>query len=93
MAPSAPGTPRSAELALGALRAEHDEFVVHVEVGAPLVGRVLILPRRSNALGASQRMLVDGVGHATRLAASWTQLRRVLSSAIWDNDNVWDVLK
>ena len=34
-----------AELALGALRAEHRQLVVDVEVGPPLVGRVLVVPR------------------------------------------------
>ena len=33
---------RAAELALGALGAEHMELVVDARVGAPLVGRVLV---------------------------------------------------
>ena len=45
----------AAELALSALRAKHMQLVVDVRVGAPLVGRVLVLARRTAALGADER--------------------------------------
>ena len=42
-----------AELLPGALRAEHRQLVVNVEVGPPLIGRVLVVARPPAALGAS----------------------------------------
>jgi hypothetical protein len=42
------------ELALGALRAEHRQAVVNVEIRPPLVGWVLVLARLAAALGADE---------------------------------------
>jgi hypothetical protein len=52
------------EFSLSALRAEHQQLVRDVTVGASLVSRVLVLTRRPAALGADQRVLVS-VSHAT----------------------------
>ena len=58
--------PLVAELPLGALRAEHQQILVGIEVGPPLVGRVLVVARLAAALGADGRMVVVGAGHALR---------------------------
>ena len=50
-----------AELARGALRAEHRQVVVDVEMGAPLVGGVLVVARLPAALGAHGRAFGGGV--------------------------------
>jgi hypothetical protein len=47
-----------AESALGALRAEHRQLVVDVDLGAPLIGSVLVLARLSAALGNCERTVV-----------------------------------
>jgi hypothetical protein len=54
------------ELALGALRAEHRKLVVNIQVGPPLVWRVLGVAWLPAALGADELTRSD---HITRLAA------------------------
>jgi hypothetical protein len=68
-----------AELALSALRAEHWQPVVHVEVGAPLVRRVLVLARLPTALAAGQRLVVHGA-EATTARNAFSEAMRVIAA-------------
>jgi hypothetical protein len=56
-----------AKLPLGALRAEHGQVVVDVEVHTPLLGRVLVLTRLPSALGTDE---ISDSGQVTRLVAA-----------------------
>jgi hypothetical protein len=52
------------ELPLRALRAEHRQPVLDVEVFPPFVSRVLVVARLAAALGADK---ITGIGHLARL--------------------------
>jgi hypothetical protein len=49
----------------------HRQFVVNVEVGAPVVGGLLVVAWLTVALGAGQRLLVGHAAEATRLVRWW----------------------